>query len=61
MYSKYSCEITSGKNNLLDDEMKVKIRIPVWPSQIPDLSKLLFGLWVIRQHLHIDKIHTKKK
>ena len=36
--------MTREKNNLLEDEIKTQIRIPIWPSQIPDLAKFLFGL-----------------
>ena len=39
----YSCEITRKKNNLLEDEIKVQIRIPIWPSQIPHLAIFLYG------------------
>ena len=47
MYSIYSFEITSEVNMLLEDEMKVQIRIPIWPSQIPDLDKFLFGQYTV--------------
>ena len=40
----YICEITWEKNNLLEEEMKVQIIIRIWPSQISDLAKFLFGL-----------------
>ena len=29
------------KNNLQEDGVKASIRIPIWPSQIPDLAKFL--------------------
>ena len=38
------CEITWEKNNLLRDVLKVKKRIPIWPSQILDLAEFLFRL-----------------
>ena len=39
----HSCE-TREINNLLEDKLKVQVRISVWPGHIPDLAKLLFGL-----------------
>ena len=45
MYNLYGFEFILKKNDLLEDEMKVKIRIPIWPSRITDLVKfLLLGL-----------------
>ena len=38
-----SCEITWKKNNHLEDEMKIQIRIPVWPCRIRDLDKFLLS------------------
>ena len=43
MYNMHSCE-TREINNLLEDKLKVQVRISVWPGHIPDLAKLLFGL-----------------
>ena len=48
MYSLYSCDVAWEKKNLLEDEMKVQIRIPIWLSQIPDLAEFLFG----QRHIH---------
>ena len=39
--------------NLLEEEIKVQIKISIWPSQIPDLAKFLFG------PRHIYRIYPK--
>ena len=60
-YSMYSCEITWEKNNLLEDEMKVQIKLPFWPSQIPDLAKFLFGLRRVQTTPFIATFDTTTK
>ena len=53
LYSMYNCEIIWEKNSLLENDMKVQIRIPICPNQIPVLAKFLFGL----RHIHAYSRH----